>query len=241
MRDEIEDILGPGAVQNITGLAQGAYQPDRVVAAPPGRQRAARVAESGSLGGGGRRPSVVMPYETMRRSFDAGAPKSPDPQEAWRRLTSQCHEEHGAAVRDPDALADPAGKILAEGGFIWIALQGMSREPLGCVALYKQIGDAQGTDGDQGTVSWELGELSVLPDSRRQGIGQQLVDMLLRQYQEAAGEGDALRLQVPAAFEASKPFFLKMGFQEASAAEGGECTMVYSGRHAPRAADEGTA
>eukprot|EP00429_Kryptoperidinium_foliaceum_P053762 CAMPEP_0176076060 /NCGR_PEP_ID=MMETSP0120_2-20121206/38020_1 /TAXON_ID=160619 /ORGANISM="Kryptoperidinium foliaceum, Strain CCMP 1326" /LENGTH=230 /DNA_ID=CAMNT_0017409773 /DNA_START=1 /DNA_END=693 /DNA_ORIENTATION=+ len=230
MRDAMEDIVGAGAVAgSIAGLAQGAYQPDRVVAAPAGRQRAARVAECGSLGGGpGQRPPVVVPYETMRRSFDSGAPKSPNPLEAWRSVTTRCQEEFGASARNQDIIADPAGAVLGGGGFIWIALKGMNREPVGCIALHRHKDDSETT--------WELGELSVLVDSRRQGVGKQLVDMLLRQYQEAAGTGEPLWLRVPSAFEASSPFFERMGFEgdTASDTDGGGLRMVYRGARAPQ-------
>lgn len=165
----------------------------------------------------------------MRRCCGATsrARRSPNPAEAWRSVTLRWHEELGVEPRSDGLLQDPAGAILGGGGFIWLALKGMNREPIGCVALHKH-------KGDDGT-SWELGELGVLVDSRREGVGKQLAEMLLRRYQEAAGESEPLWLSLPGALDAAAPFFERLGFQQDTATdhEAGP-RMVYHGAHAPR-------
>lgn len=201
---------------------------------PQGRQRAARVAESGTLGGGRERPAVtVVPYEDLKRSHEAGLP-GPDPRAAFQDVARRCFDEHGYQPPDEALLSDPQGSVLAQGGFVLLAVSGRNREPVGCAALRRRAGaDAPG--GEEAPPStWHLEALSVLPASRRQGAGRLLVDTLLRQYEECAGENDRVYVEVPAAFEAAKPFLSRMGFQEEGGGAPGQ--MLYCGAHVPRGA-----
>lgn len=234
MRDATEDGFGGlagdlGGLGGVAALAAEGYQAARIVEPPQGRQRAARVAESGTLGG--PRPSsrvTVWPFEDLRRKHDAGEP-GPDPGAAFREVASAIRAEHSRGDGD-DHLEDPSGALLSQGGFIWLAAQGFERKPVGCVAMRRRRPEAEG-EGEGVPTTWEVIELGVAKANRRQGVGRLLVEALLRQYEEAAGEGEALTVEVPATFDGARAFLLKMGFQEEDNAAQ---SLVYKGRHVPR-------
>lgn len=243
MRDSAEDEIDANLIGlSVRGIAptaiDGSYQAARIVEPPQGRLRAARVAESGSIGDRSSQGQVtIVPFEDLLLKHQACA-ANPDPRAAFLRVTASWYQE-------VDISPSFCDTILAEGGFIVLALSGVDQAPIGCAALHKRAGEEGDVDAPESAAptctSWELGELGVRADFQNRGVGRLLGEALLRQFAEAAAEGETLHLRIPAALEATRPFFRKLGFEEVSAPEGdhverSERRMEYHGKWAPRAA-----
>jgi len=167
------------AEEAISGnVPHGGYQAARIVDPPQGRQRAARVVEAGTLGTRGRKPISVVAYEDLLVKYKANGEQGPNPQTAFREITASWMEENNFTVpQDCPTLDDPATTILAEGGFIYMALAEGGRTAAGCLALHKRRGNASKVDaeGDPNATAWELCELGVLAAHRRQGAARLLL------------------------------------------------------------------
>lgn len=188
------------------------HTPVRVVAPPPGRSRAARVAESGSIGD--RRPGKpstflkVLPLEDLQRQSDKNL-TNVRPVEAFHDILSSCRDEVGLTdeVDLPEA-------ILGNGGFIWIALAG--DVPVGSVALRKHAITEEMVElsGCTGEAFWEVDLLATLPQHRRKGVARLLMEALMRQFPEASGENDLLYFEAARELLPSLTFFERFGFEE---------------------------
>jgi len=87
----------------------------------------------------------------------------PEHAEAFRVLNEAWISKHFTLeAKDREVLEDPHGKILAEGGAIFMAVEG--DEPVGCVALLKMA------DG-----GYEVAKMTVAESQRGSGLGRQLM------------------------------------------------------------------
>merc|ERR1740121_3021828 len=208
MADPVADPVEHMAIGSTgAGPSPGQYQPARVVQPPSGRARAARVAESGTIGPRRRDHVVVVPADDLLQRHVAGMTSCPDPTAAFRELLASCMQTNGESSQGSD---DPVNPILADGGFVWFALAGENRTPVGCVALNKRIIP---DDGAGVSPAWELTDLAVRSSHRRQGVGTQLVEAVLRQAGEVAGPDDKVFLEMPPACEqVALALFTKTGF-----------------------------
>eukprot|EP00927_Polykrikos_kofoidii_P084885 TRINITY_DN9077_c0_g1_i2.p1 TRINITY_DN9077_c0_g1~~TRINITY_DN9077_c0_g1_i2.p1 ORF type:complete len:382 (-),score=73.22 TRINITY_DN9077_c0_g1_i2:37-1119(-) len=81
-------------------------------------------------------------------------------------------------------------------------------------------GDAAAGGGDEALPpAWELALFTVRPDFRRKGLGKRLFEAALRQFSEAARDGQVLYVEVPSITNGSsgssaEAFFRAMGFGE---------------------------
>mmetsp|Transcript_54253 Transcript_54253/g.115779 ORF Transcript_54253/g.115779 Transcript_54253/m.115779 type:complete len:248 (-) Transcript_54253:6-749(-) len=238
MADQMPTMMGPGSTEDYLGAELAGlnpdYQPARIVAPPSGRDRAARVVESGTIGGPGKISYRIQQYEDLARSFEV-VKKGPNPSVDFRQILTTCYEAVGAEPAvGASVLANPTGTLLADGGFIWFAI-GSDRKCVGCLALRK-------TTSQQGGANWEIVELCVLPESRHQGVGRLLVSSMLRQMDEAAGADERLWAQVPTSFPDGQQFLELHGFEEAQPASdldldeltAGAKRLRYTGEMVPR-------
>eukprot|EP00933_Yihiella_yeosuensis_P051773 TRINITY_DN49746_c0_g1_i1.p1 TRINITY_DN49746_c0_g1~~TRINITY_DN49746_c0_g1_i1.p1 ORF type:complete len:245 (+),score=57.74 TRINITY_DN49746_c0_g1_i1:42-737(+) len=208
MAADMRDVLDDG----YTGSG-GPHQPARVVEPPSGRLRAARVAESGTLGGGPPSQQVtILPYEDLQKQHQA-ADDVIEPQEALRQLVAA--RQPGSTVSEEESAA-----ILAKGGFIWFALSDNGRKPAGYVSLTKHTADptggaaGTGEPPDEGASQmWELADMLVSPAFDADKVGRLLIQTLLRQFEEAAGVADELVLRLTT-YEAAEGLFQQCGFRD---------------------------
>jgi len=150
---------------------------------------------------------TVVPADDLVQRHAKGITTCPEPKATFREMVGEFLQGGSEQAQGGEDMLSP---ILADGGFVWFALAGENQTPVGCVALYRRS-----ISSDDGAVSyaWELAELAVRTSHRRQGVGNLLVDAVLRQIGEAAGPEDKAFLEIPSAFsQAAKPLFVKTGF-----------------------------
>eukprot|EP00927_Polykrikos_kofoidii_P084886 TRINITY_DN9077_c0_g1_i3.p1 TRINITY_DN9077_c0_g1~~TRINITY_DN9077_c0_g1_i3.p1 ORF type:complete len:372 (-),score=65.33 TRINITY_DN9077_c0_g1_i3:124-1140(-) len=118
----------------------------------------------------------------------------------------------GVGIRGDAAGGDAAGGGVGNGGDENGGDAAAGGYALGC-------GDVA-NGGDQAALppSWELAKFFVRPDFRRKGLGKRLFETALRQFSEAARDGQVLYLEVPSITQGSsgssaEAFFQAMGFE----------------------------
>mmetsp|Transcript_60955 Transcript_60955/g.145257 ORF Transcript_60955/g.145257 Transcript_60955/m.145257 type:complete len:242 (-) Transcript_60955:71-796(-) len=227
------EMVGPNSSEGLAESVEPMTVSDTPILppeAPSSRPRGARVAESGSIGGGQLRPKLNLLRDLLRRR--QVEPSFPDPCMSFMELNVSWQKECGAAPTEEDiqALSHPDVNVLDKGGFVWIALMG--REAVGCVSLVAQAGVDVATafNGQSGSKAWQLGHLTVKSDSRRQGLGRTLLRAVLRQYKEVAKAGDVLYMELPTALEGARALCREAGFQEEQCSE---ALVAEAGRLSP--------
>mmetsp|Transcript_28191 Transcript_28191/g.65166 ORF Transcript_28191/g.65166 Transcript_28191/m.65166 type:complete len:244 (-) Transcript_28191:98-829(-) len=204
----------PDAVEPMTVSDTPILPPE----APAARPRGARVAESGTIGGGQNRPKLNLLRDLLRRR--QVEPTFPDPCLAFKDLNIGWQRESGYEPTDEDAEAlSQADSYLTRGGFVWMAMKG--QQAVGSVSLVPQssVDVAAAFNGQAGAKAWQVGHLVVEPESRRQGLGLTLLRAVLRQYREVAKEADVLFMELPTLSEGALSLAHRAGFQEEPCSE----------------------
>lgn len=248
IRDHVSDVTPPDSLDAPREVEEMTVSDSPALPAEErsARPQVARVAETGTIGGDRSRPMVrVQPLRDLMRRRQI-QPSFMDPCAAFHNITRQWVEEHSFGLLDEDSeyLAAPDQQVLAQGGFVWLAISG--QDAAGAVALLRRedVDAMNSFSAPEGAAAWELTCLGVGPEWRRQGVAALLLEALLRQYGEVARPGDVLFLELPQALAAAIAVFGHAGFREASCqqplakATRGlplDMRMVYSGNVALRA------
>ncbi|HEY8614964.1 GNAT family N-acetyltransferase [Phenylobacterium sp.] len=124
----------------------------------------------------------------------------PEHAEAFRTLNEAWISKHFVLeAKDREVLEDPQGKILANGGRIFMALEG--GRPVGCVALLKM------NDG-----GYEVAKMTVAEEMRGSGLGRQLMERCI-EAGRALGAA-RLYLETNSGLGPALSLYKAMGFRE---------------------------
>lgn len=128
------------------------------------------------------------------------APFEPRHAEAWRQLNEAWISKHFVIeAKDREVLDDPAGKILAKGGKIFMAE--MDGQAIGCVALIAMA------DG-----GFEVAKMTVTETARGTGLGRALMQTCIDEAKVAGAH--RLYLETNSGLAPAIGLYRAMGFTD---------------------------